>query len=73
MKLKGTITLPNGEVSNIEMSEVSGDWKSKVVSTAITLGMAAITGAATYAGQCLASIALMKMNEASEKKKKKQK
>lgn len=73
MKLKGTITLPNGEVSNIEMSEVSGDWKSKMANTAITLGMAAITGAVTYAGQYLASIAVMKINKASEEKKKKQK
>ena len=73
MKLKATITLPNGEVSNIEMSEVSGDWKSKMANTAITLGMAALTGAVTYAGQYLASIAITKMNEASEKKKKEQK
>ena len=73
MKLKGTITLPNGEVSNIEMSEVSGDWKSKMANTAITLGMAALTGAVTYASQYLASIAITKMNEASEKKKKEQK
>ena len=73
MKLKGTITLPNGEVSNIEMSEVSGDWKSKMANTAITLGMAALTGAVTYAGQYLASISITKMIEASEKKKKEQK
>ena len=55
------------------MSEVSGDWKSKMANTAITLGMAALTGAVTYAGQYLASIAITKMNEASEKKKKEQK
>lgn len=73
MKLKGTITLPNGEVSNIEMSEVSGDWKSKMANTAITLGMAALTGAVTYVGQYLTCIAITKMNEASEKKKKEQK
>ena len=73
MKLKGTITLPNGEVSNIEMSEVSGDWKSKMANTAITLGMAALTGVATYVGSRLANIVDEKMKEASDKKKKEQK
>lgn len=73
MKLKGTLT-PNGMGGyDLEMSEVSGDWKSKMANTAITLGMAAITGAVTYAGQYLASIAITKMIEASEKKKKEQK
>lgn len=67
MKLKGTITLPNGEVSNIEMSEVSGGWKS----TAATLGIAALTGAVTYTGQVFASIVMAKINEALEKRKKK--
>ena len=70
---KGTLT-PNGMGGyDLEIHNVSGDWKSKMANTAITLGMAALTGAVTYAGQYLASIAITKMNEASEKKKKEQK
>lgn len=67
---KGTLTPNEMGGYNLEIHDVSGDWKSKAIDTAVTLGMAMITGAVTYAGQYLASIAVQKMNEASEKKKK---
>lgn len=66
---KGTLTPNEMGGFNLEIKNV-GDWKSKAINTAVTLGMAMITGAATYAGQYLASVAVQKMNEASEKKKK---
>lgn len=73
MKFKGTITSPNGEVSNIEISKVS-DVKSGIVSTAITVGLALLGGAATYGGQLLMSFAAQKFMEMkSAKKNKKQK
>lgn len=68
---KGTLTPNEMGGFNLEIHDVSGDWKSKAISTAVTLGMAAITGVATYTGQYLASVVVQKMNEASEKKKNK--
>lgn len=70
---KGTLT-PNGMGGyDLEIHNVSGDWKSKLANTAITLSMAALTGVATYVGSRLANIVDEKMNEASKKKKKEQK
>lgn len=69
---KGTLT-PNGMGGyDLEIHNVSGDWKSNLVNTAIALGMAMATGAFTYAGSRLANIVDEKMNEASKKKKKKE-
>lgn len=68
---KGTLTPNELGGFNLEIHDVSGDWKSKAISTAATLGMAMITGAVTYAGQYLACVAMQKINEASEKKKNK--
>lgn len=66
---KGTLTPNEMGGFDLEIKNVSGDWKSVTINTAVTLGMAMITGAVTYAGQYLASVAVQKMNEASEKKK----
>lgn len=67
---KGTLTPNEMGGYDLEINNVSGDWKSKAINTAVTLGMAMVTGAVTYAGQHLACVAVQKMNEASEKKKK---
>lgn len=67
---KGTLTPNEMGGYNLEIHDVS-DWKSKAINTAVTLGVAMITGAVTYAGQYLACVAVQKMNEASEKKKNK--
>lgn len=69
---KGTLT-PNGIGGfDLEIHNVSGDWKSNAINTAMTLGLAMITGAATYAGQVIASMATQKAIEASQKKKQKE-
>jgi hypothetical protein len=70
---KGTLTPNEMGGFDLEIKNVSGDWKSKAINTAVTLGMAMITGAVTYAGQYLASVAIQKMQEKSAKKKEEQK
>lgn len=64
---KGTLTPNEMGGYDLEIHNVSVDWKSKAINTAVTLGMAMVTGAVTYAGQYLASVMIQK---ASEKKKK---
>lgn len=68
---KGTLTPNEMGGYNLEIHNVSGDWKSKAINTTVTLGAAMITGAVTYAGQYLACVAVQKFNEASEKRKNK--
>ena len=66
---KGTLTPNEMGGFDLEIHDVSGDLKSKSINTAVTLGMAMVTGAATYIGSYLASIVVQKINEASEKRK----
>lgn len=69
---KGTLTPNELGGFDLEIHDVSGDWKSRVIDTAMTLGLAMVTGAVTYAGQFIASMVTQKAIEASEKKKQKE-
>ena len=72
MKLKGTITSPNGEVSEIEISKVS-DVKSGVWTVVTTACLGLVGGAATYGGQLVMNYVNQKITEIISAKKKKQK
>lgn len=72
MKLKGTMTSPNGEVSEIEISKVS-DVKSGIWTVVTTAFLGLVGGAATYGGQLLMNYANQKITEIISAKKKKQK
>ena len=70
---KGTLTPNEMGGFDLEIKNVSSDWKEKMISTAITLGMAALTGIATYFGQYAAATVAQKLQERSAKKKEEQK
>lgn len=72
MKLKGTITSPNGEVSEIEISKVS-DVKSGIWTVVTTAFLGLVGGMATYGGQLLMNYTNQKITEIISAKKKKQK
>ena len=72
MKLKGTMTSPNGEVSEIEISKVS-DVKSGIWTVVTTACLGLVGGMATYGGQLLMNYTNQKITEIISAKKKKQK
>ena len=72
MKFKGTMTSPNGEVSEIEISKVS-DVKSGIWTVVTTACLGLVGGMATYGGQLLMNYGNQKITEIISAKKKKQK
>ena len=72
MKFKGTMTSPNGEVSEIEISKVS-DVKSGIWTVVTTACLGLVGGMATYGGQLLMDYTNKKITEIISAKKKKQK
>ena len=72
MKFKGTMTSPNGEVSEIEISKVS-DVKSGIWTVVTTAGLGLVGGMATYGGQLLMNYTNQKITKIISAKKKKQK